>query len=315
MARTRKRNWVFTINYGEAETAEDVEQLSIDFEETNTQFLAYQLENAGTFHHQGLIIFKNGRGMPSVKRILGGRAHLEVMQGTLEQAYEYATKEETRVAGPWEHGTKPDFQPGKRNDLETIRDAIMSGVPLDEIYLEYPSTSVRAMKWIQKIHAIYLKRSSRDLYTKREPKMVHVLWGTPGSGKTSRVYMEHPIDQIYKLTFGDGSANSLWFDDYQGEDVLLIDDFYGNIRYSYMLRLLDIYPLRVQCKGSYTYTKFTKIYITSNCPPEEWYSPGTIPDASALLRRITRVEEVEGPVLPLTSVPSANPEVDEIDED
>ena len=33
--------------------------------------------------------------------------------------------------------------------------------------------------------------------------------------------------------------SELWFDEYKGKGTIVIDDFYGNIEYDYLLRLLD----------------------------------------------------------------------------
>ena len=40
---------------------------------------------------------------------------------------------------------------------------------------------------------------------------------------------------------------------------------------STLLRLLDVYPLHVEDKGSSTPAQWTKVIITSNQPLEEWY--------------------------------------------
>jgi len=64
---------------------------------------AYQFEvgeESGTPHLEGLILFKNARSFGSIKKKLT-RAHIEVMKGTVKQAFLYCTKLKTRVAGPW----------------------------------------------------------------------------------------------------------------------------------------------------------------------------------------------------------------------
>jgi hypothetical protein len=73
--------------------------------------------------------------------------------------------------------------------------------------------------------------------------------------------------------------------------VLLIDDFYGWIKYGFLLKVLDIYPLRLAVKGSHAYACWETVYITSNKAPETWYAGGM---TAALRRRIHSIEHIEG---------------------
>jgi len=59
---------------------------------------------------------------------------------------------------------------------------------------------------------------------------------------------KHGAANVFKI---DSFEGQLWFDCYENQEVLLLDDFYGNIRYSYMLNLLDRYTIRLPVKGSY----------------------------------------------------------------
>jgi hypothetical protein len=59
------------------------------------------------------------------------------------------------------------------------------------------------------------------------------------------------------------------FNGYDGEKVLLIDDFNGWIKYT--LRILDGYPLRLNIKNGVTWARFDRVYITSNAKPANFY--------------------------------------------
>lgn len=278
---SRKRNYCFTINNpGELQFQEE------DLETYKIKYIAYSLEEGenGTPHFQGFVLFINPRTLLGVKRLaFFNRAHLEIMNGTFQQNLTYITKAPLSFH---EFGQRPEAQ-GKRNDLEEVKNKIMSeGLTYDDCLLEYPMICARYPKYVRQIVALRNKKKAREARTKNKRKRVYVLWGKPGTGKTRFVYDHHPIEDIYTLTFGDGSSNSLWFDDYQGEKILLLDDFYGNIKYNYLLRLLDNYPMRVQEKGSFNYLNFKYIYITSNKRPSKWYDRAKIPDQGALVRRI-----------------------------
>ena len=61
----------------------------------------------GTEHIQAYISFENAVAFTTVKTIFQG-AHIEAARGSPEENRTYCTKEETRVAGPWEYGTLPE---------------------------------------------------------------------------------------------------------------------------------------------------------------------------------------------------------------
>jgi len=54
-------------------------------------------------------------------------------------------------------------------------------------------------------------------------------------------------DEIYTL---DASNNTnTWWDGYCGQKAVIIDDFYGWIKYGHFLRVLDGYKIRLEVKG------------------------------------------------------------------
>jgi len=142
-----------------------------------------------------------------------------------------------------------------------------------------PVTFVKFARGMQEVRRVVHNakaKAIRDL-------TVEVHWGVAGTGKTRHVYDKHGIENVFTL-IADNSA--CWFDGYEGEDVLLIDDFKGWITYSMLLKLLDIYPVRLPLKGSFTNACWTKVYITSNYEPSSWYRDV---DFNALKRRVHKV--------------------------
>ena len=90
-------------------------------------------------------------------------------------------------------------------------------------------------------------------------------------------------------------SNPEWWDGYDGEEILLIDDFYGQVQVARMLHLLRGYQCRLPIKGGFTYAQWQKVYITSNNPPHEWYMkwekiPLEVQDA--FFARITTITEI-----------------------
>lgn len=109
--------------------------------------------------------------------------------------------------------------------------------------------------------------SSRHLAELRPDLKVHLYYGVPGSGKTLKAFVEN--DDMYRKMPG-----TLWFDGYDGQKVLLLDDFCGaasKMRLDYFLSLIDKFPFMVEVKGATTWLQATKIIVTSNIHPHHWW--------------------------------------------
>lgn len=73
------------------------------------KYLVFQQEKAktGRLHYQCFVYFKNEKSLRACKEHLPPGVHLEVCKGTVDDNYDYCTKEDSRVDGPWEYGKKP----------------------------------------------------------------------------------------------------------------------------------------------------------------------------------------------------------------
>lgn len=126
------KNWTFTLNnFSVAELA--TLQALENNEAVNYIVFQHEIGTNNTPHIQGYVQFAAKKRMAPVKRVVGLRCHVEKANGTPDQNRVYCTKEEGRVAGPWEYGAMSIA--GKRNDVEAIRDAVRSdpGVSLDSL--------------------------------------------------------------------------------------------------------------------------------------------------------------------------------------
>lgn len=291
----RSRAWTITINNPQGEP-DEVYPASFEalFQRERIDYLVAQLEKGKdeTPHVQGYIIFTNPRTRRGVSRLPElKRAHLEVAIAGAEANTQYCTKEESRTDGPWTFGTQPPGQ-GTRTDLLRFIAAASSGISRDTLLVQSANVYSRSYRWAEAIVQRQLKINATERYTTvttsmsfeaserlpsntvrvRPDKRVYVFFGESGTGKTSAVFRTFGPENIFRLVSGDGSNDSVWFDGYQGEDVLLLDDYYGQLKWSFFLQLLDIYPLRVAVKGSFTYVNFPIIILTSNVEPAQWYS-------------------------------------------
>lgn len=245
----------------------------------------HQLErcpSTGRVHYQGYVRFDIKCRIRRAKAIMGSDTiHLERRKGTHEQAKEYCTKVGSRIAGPWLSGVDPQGG-GKRSDLAEVTAALYLGTPLRTIMHDEPQLYCQYRQGLRDIAADSLRTRARDWRALE----VIVNWGDAGTGKT-RAAVERGGDDYFILDH----SERVWFDGYAGEKTLIIDDFYGWIKYHYLLRILDGYELRLEIKGGFTYAFWTTVIITSNKEPKDWY-PVIFGDnrvSGALSRRITTI--------------------------
>ncbi len=274
----RYRHWVFTIN-----NPNDADRLALKalIAMKHFKYCVYQEElgHSDTPHYQGYIEFKRTMRLSTVKRLLGGRVHLERRRGTQQQARDYCMKEDGRISAPVELGTYvPISGQGHRTDLATLTLAIKETPDVTTIAKAFPIQYLKFHKGITKLCRIYTpKRSS--------PPKVWLYYGTTGTGKTRDAFT---LQDIHRK-----APDTRWFDGYSNQKTLLLDDFCGRMSkmsLSYLLQLLDRYPMLVEVKGDYVPLLATQIIITTNIHPRLWYDySDRIVQYNALARRIHKV--------------------------
>lgn len=230
-------------------------------------------EENNTPHLQGYINLgrKARLSFAGAKKAIGERAHIEIARGSDEDNKAYCSKE----GNVFEHG---EIQfPGKRNDIEQCCKSIMGGKRLADVALEHPSTFVKIHRGLRELEYIVRSKQQRNFKT-----TVHVLIGTPGTGKSRWCHEQAGkagADEMYYKPRGQ------WWDGYCGQKNVVIDDFYGWIKYDDLLKICDRYPYQVPVKGGYVPFTSENIYITSNAPIEEWYHFNGY-NTAAILRRV-----------------------------
>ena len=120
---------------------------------------------------------------------------------------------------------------------------------------------------------------------------VAYLYGDTGAGKTRSIYESHDPREICRVT---NYRKGVSFDAYNGQDVLVFEEFHSQIPIGDMLNYLDIYPLSLPARYTDRMACYTKVYITSNLPltaqyRDEQYHRREI--WAAFLRRIHKVME------------------------
>lgn len=232
------------------------------------QHIAGQLELApsGFCHWQIVVSFPKKVSLVAVRRIFGA-VHAEATRS--EAARAYCFKEDTRVQGTqFELGTLA-IRRSSATDWNLVRASAQSG-DLDSIPADI---YVRCYHQLRRISADHV----RPLAIVRS---CEVFWGRTNSGKSQRAWAEGGL-----LAYGK-DPRTKWWDGYLGEEHVIIDEFRGTIDVTHLLRWLDRYPVRVECKGSSLPLSATKFWITSNLDPRDWYPDLDSETLSALMRRL-----------------------------
>lgn len=273
------RGWCGTT--WELESWQDVEECTTD---NKLKYLVYQLEESpttGAIHVQWYAEFVSPVRRGHVQRILGGRPHCEPRRGSPHQARAYCTKQDTAASAPSEIGSLP-AGPGERSDLKAVQEALDQGQTPAQVARSHFGVWAKYYRAIDRYHLEHQP-------PRQWPMDVRVYYGRPGSGKSRRAFAEAGGD-CYPLGHSNGGA---WFDGYAGQHTVVIDDFYGWLPWSFLLQLLDRYPLRVPTKGGHLPFISRVVILTSNSHPRDWYD-STKPhiEYAALERRITNIEEM-----------------------
>ena len=280
------KTWGYTWNNY---TEEDIEKLKLL--NVNMHRCAKEVAETGTPHLQGIITFKRNYRLPALKKLFP-KVHWYIAKACDAENY--------CIKGPIAIDTKTSEQ-GKRTDLaEAIDIAKEQGIK--EMAKQYPETFVKYHKGIKELLFTIFEEEE---WTQTE---VIVLWGPIGTGKSK---LARKIDKkLYNVP--EPINGTIWFDGYKGEKTILLDDFYGWLKYHTLLQLCDGYAMKLPVKGGFVHRQWNKVIITSNKPPEEWYNRDEI---AALSRRITEIRHVTVTEVPGNTMPALKSQICLLDEE
>lgn len=311
--RTAAVHWEFTLNNPTVTSNEELEALK-----EHSAYFVWQGEKSstGTIHLQGYIKFSAKQRLSAVTRLLS-HAHFTKVTRTPELARAYCMRESKRCpqeewVAYWrglgfdvpddlpclmEHGTWTASGNAKAR-REAAIEMVVSGRPMHEIADEHPDVYVACHRGLLALK--YAKQCAAAL----EERALEVLifYGPAGAGK-SHTAMEY--EDVFVVD-PPGKNQPLWFDGYDGQKTIVLDDFRPDwCTHAYLLRLCDKYRMKVPVKGGFAPALWTRVIITSTIHWAAWY-PEQEAESMQLARRITEVREFEPrPV----SVPSRRPAV------
>lgn len=241
----KARNWLCTLNNPDI-SLEKIHEL------TGAIYSVGQLEKGenGTLHYQFYQTFVRQIRLAHYKKRLP-QAHVEPVLVD-NGVQKYCMKEDTRVEGPWEYGTKP-LRRNSKGDWEDVWVKAKRG-RIEEIPADIRVRCYSSIKKIEKDHLVI--EDSKDL------RGVWI-YGQSGFGKSRMARRDYP-DAYPKLC-------NKWWDGYQNQKYVIMDDI--GLEHKVLGQQLKIWSDRYGCilenKGGAMSSKYEKFIVTSQYSIEE----------------------------------------------
>lgn len=169
---------------------------------------------------------------------------------------------------------------GARSDLIAVKRKIDSGASVGSLW--DGEDTFPAMVRYSKAFTEYQRRKPNP----RASVDVTLVVGKAGVGKSTFVNTYYPRGPTrYDKEGGH------WWDDYDGQQIVFLDEFVGQIPYVEWLKLCDgtVDSFRGQVKGSHVNIAPTTVIMCSNYHPETWWSKCDHVFRPAIYRRFSRV--------------------------
>lgn len=240
------RYWLLTIPKNDYQLPTELPQ--------QCNFLRGQLErgnDTGYEHWQVVVSFKRAVRLAAVKSLFGQSCHAEPTRS--QAANEYVLKDDTHIPGTrFDLGTKP-FNRNSKTDWESAKQLAKQGKLDDcppDVFIKY----YRTLKEIARDHMI----KPVDL-----PSTCGIwIYGPPGVGKSHYARQHYGPDIFFK-------PQNKWWDGYQHEKSVLIDDF-DSKQLGHLLKIWsDKYSFVAETKGNSIHIRPDRIIITSNYSIEQ----------------------------------------------
>lgn len=307
------RTWFMTINAHESAGVPgiSVTQIEAAFRDIDPDAdFVFQLERGeeggaqGYLHYQATLLLSRGkpRRRQEVVRVLKAHgimdAHLEKAR-RVGAATRYCSKSETRQSGPWwssENFHECSVQKAKASgsgavgDRMLLADAVDSGMDPQEIALDEKLRLLLTPANDTFVKRIWAAKNSQKWSSEQREVQVTFIWGSTGVGKTRFVREAVPPEKLYAAVLSSRDP----FGMYSFQPVLLLDEFRDDCSLSYLLQLLDRYPVQLDRRYENLWAAWTKVFICSNWSIEDLYRDAPAADRAALRRRITKIIHMEG---------------------
>lgn len=295
MPAVHQRCWVITVkNWDYFDTTEWEEEIRNQTESNGKKSVIYLSigkhtgQKTGYQHcHMNLELEERKTAYwIKTKLFMRNDIHLEVRKGTREQADAYLTKDHQFR----EIINLRRLQPGRRTDLEHIKELIDEGSSFFDLYSENFGATVRYEKGLR--NYIAMRDTIEATSTIYEPPEIIVYVGPSGSGKSWRCATDPDYVDGKGYRFPIQMDSKIYFDGYDRQKCLWFDEFSGKcMQFTKFCQLTDRYGGRYETKGgSVLIFGLKKILISTIQFPHLWWagSERFNTDTEQLYRRLTK---------------------------
>lgn len=211
----------------------------------------------GTPHLQGYIYFTSATTFKRLQKKFPRGTELLIAKGSAQQNLTYISKEDKN---PFIKGDMP--RQGERTDLNEVKNEIISGKKVDDLALEKPAMYHQYARTLHKIEDLRMRKTFRQHMTEGL-----WLWGPTGSGKSELAFKDFTPETHYVWKY----ENNNWQDGYTQQDIVIVDEFRGQIKFSDILMMVDKHPNFYVSRRGREPLPFTskKVIFTSSMPPDE----------------------------------------------
>lgn len=280
MATEKSRSWILTLPADEYDKDYVTEKLS-----KYTYIGQLELGGKTEYLHWQVYIENPTQIKFTTLRNRFPKGHFEPRKGTKKQAYEYVTKSDTSQGVTISNGEIDTTErQGERTDIMALRSAILfENMTADDLLLTEPNAA-RYSPYLHELEQIWKAKQSN---LNREVSARYI-WGPAGCGKTRYAHELYANEEFYRVT------NYLHpWDSYNGQKTLVLDEFRGQIEFSFMLNVLDRYKLELPCRYRNKWATWTTVLVLSNIPLTHQYPDARGYNFDAFSRRFESVEMMD----------------------
>jgi len=152
---------------------------------------------------------------------------------------------------------------GHRSDWHTVKEMIENGNDVSDVIDEFPHM-IRYRKFLDEYKQDVKVKSALA----RQKVNVTFIYGATGLGKTMHVMDKYGDDEVCHITDYHTTGT---FDDYTGQDVLLLDEFDSSITIPRLNRYCDFYKKKLPARYYNRTAVYKNLYIVSNIPLEKHF--------------------------------------------
>lgn len=222
--------------------------------------MAEEIGDSGTPHIHVYVVFPTPRRFSTIQRRFP-TAHIETAYGTAEENVNYIKKEgqfadksHTSVKGSYvEYGKMPI---SKDAEFDIIMDMIKEGSSVADVVVTYPKLMYRVQQLENLRNEINQQRYG---IADRDVKVIHLICDT--TSDPFDYVRKHERGKICRIvTYRDPMS----FDVYNGEDVMLFENYVGQIPFKTFAMYLDKHPVTLPARFHDRQACYTRVYIATH---------------------------------------------------